>query len=87
VTLQRGNDFKAFAEARRRFNQDLEALRVQIDRWLAEHDSREPSMLEIANLATILEARRDLLSELAALDDSFLKQLLAMRGSKVETSG
>lgn len=39
-------------------------------------------MIEIANLSAILEKRRDRLAELAALDDSFIKQLLQMNSSK-----
>jgi hypothetical protein len=82
VTLQRSDQIRAFAEARARLNAELDALRVQVDRWLEENGGSGPSMIEIANLSAILEKRRDRLAELAALDDSFIKQLLQMNSSK-----
>jgi hypothetical protein len=54
-------------------------LRNDVDRWLADNDGDDPTMGDIAKLAGLLETRRDLLNELAALDERFLKYLLQLQ--------
>jgi hypothetical protein len=54
-------------------------LRNDVDRWLADNDGDDPTMGDIAKLAGLLETRRDLLNELAALDERFLKYLLQVQ--------
>ena len=60
-------------------NDQLDRLRNDVDRWLADNDGDDPTMGDIAKLAGLLETRRDLLNELAALDERFLKYLLQVQ--------
>ena len=77
-------EFQAFIDGRSRLNEQLDRLRADVDRWLATNDGDDPTMGDIAKLAGLLETRKDLLNELAALDERFLKYLLQvqLRSSK-----
>ena len=80
MTTQRAREFQAFIDGRSRLNEQLDRLRADIDRWLDQNgDDAEPSIASIAKLAGLLETRRNLLKELADLDDNFLKYLLTLR--------
>jgi hypothetical protein len=82
VTTQRAKEFQAFIDGRNRLNEQLDRLRADVDRWLAQNgDAEDPSIGDIAKLAGLLETRRNLLTELAQLDDNFLKYLLQLRGT------
>ena len=85
MTTQRDKEFQAFIDGRNRLNEQLDRLRADIDRWLAQNgDEDERSIAGIAKLAGLLETRRNLLHELAALDDNFVKYLLQLRASHKE---
>ena len=60
-------------------NDQLDRLRNDVDRWLADNDGDDPTMGDIAKLAGLLETRKDLLNELAALDERFLEYLLQVQ--------
>lgn len=82
MTTQRAKEFQTFTEGRNRLNEQLDRLRADVDRWLDESgEDDEPSIAGIAKLAGLLETRRNLLNELAQLDDNFLKYLLQLRAS------
>ena len=72
-------EFQAFITGRSRLNEQLDRLRESVDRWLADNDGDDPTMGDIAKLAGLLETRKDLLNELAALDERFLKYLLQVQ--------
>ena len=72
-------EFQAFIDGRGRLNEQLDRLRDDVDRWLANNNGGDPTMGDIAKLAGLLETRKDLLNELAALDDRFLKYLLQLQ--------
>ena len=72
-------EFQAFTDGRSRLNEQLDRLRDDVDRWLASNSGNDPTMGDIAKLAGFLETRKDLLSELAALDERFLKYLLQLQ--------
>ena len=77
-------EFQAFTDGRSRLNEQLDRLRDDVDRWLANNDGGDPTMGDIAKLAGLLETRKNFLNELAALDERFLKYLLQvqLRSSK-----
>jgi hypothetical protein len=82
LTAQRDREFQNFIDGRNRLNEQLDRLKADVDRWLAANTGdEEPSMTNIAKLAGLLETRKDLLTELAHLDDNFVKYLLQMRGT------
>ena len=86
MTAQRDKEFQAFIDGRNRLNGQLDRLKDDVDRWLSNNvenvDSRDPSMNDIAKLTGILETRKALLTELATLDDNFIKFLLHMRATQ-----
>jgi hypothetical protein len=85
VTTQRAKEFQAFIDGRNRLNEQLDRLRADVDRWLDQNDDdNEPSIGDIAKLAGLLETRRNLLTELAQLDDNFVKFLLQLRAAHRE---
>ena len=80
MTTQRAKEFQNFIDGRNRLNEQLDRLRADVDRWLDQNgDDNEPSIGDIAKLAGLLETRRNLLTELAQLDDNFVKFLLQLR--------
>ena len=85
MTAQRNKEFQIFIESRSRLNEQLDRLRAEVDNWLAANagDAVEgdPSLKDIAALAGLLENRKDLLSELARLDDNFITFLLQLRNT------
>ena len=72
-------EFQAFITGRSRLNEQLDRLREGVDGWLADNDGDDPTMGDIAKLAGLLETRKDLLNELAALDERFLEYLLEVQ--------
>ena len=80
MTVQRDREFQTFVDGRNRLNVQLDRLRADIDRWLEVNGQGEVrSLADIAKLAGLLETRKDLLTELAKLDEDFLKYLLHLR--------
>ena len=81
IALSEGHtrEFQVFTDGRSRLNEQLDRLRDDVDRWLANNDGDDPTMGDIAKLAGLLETRKDLLNELAALDERFLKYLLQLQ--------
>ena len=79
--MSEGHDkeFRAFIDGRARLNEQLDRLRADVDRWLDSNAGDDPTMGDIAKLAGLLETRKDLLNELAALDERFLKYLLQVQ--------
>lgn len=72
-------------DGRNRLNEQLDRLKGDVDRWLAtNHVDNDPSITNIAKLAGLLETRKELLRELAELDDNFLKYLLQLRNPHEE---
>jgi hypothetical protein len=85
LTTQRAKEFQTFIDGRNRLNEQLDRLRADVDHWLAQNnDDEDPSIGGIAKLAGLLETRRNLLNELAQLDDNFVKYLLQLRASHKE---
>jgi hypothetical protein len=86
LTAQRDKEFQAFIDGRNRLNEQLDRLKHDIDRWLSGNavniDEGDPAMTDIAKLAGILETRKELLTELAKLDDNFIKYLLHLRATQ-----
>lgn len=78
--------FQRFVEQRRRLNEKLDSSRVEVDQWIEVHQENEATLVEIAHLEGLLQERRDLLSALAALDDSFVGHLLEIRQSSGSSS-
>ena len=72
-------EFQAFITGRSRLTEQLDRLRDGVDRWLADNDGDDPTMGDIAKLAGLLETRKDLLNELAALDERFIEYLLQVQ--------
>jgi len=80
VNAQRDKEFQAFIDGRNRLNERLDRLKADIDRWLnTNHIDQDPSMTDIAKLSGLLETRKDLLQDLAKLDEDFLMYLLRLR--------
>ena len=78
MTLHDAPEFIMFIEQRRELNERLDATRVQIDHWITAYEFPSPIM-QIAVLEGMLIERRDLLQDLAKLDDAFIDYLLRSR--------
>jgi hypothetical protein len=74
-------EFARFIAQRARLNERLATTGAQLDEMLNEHESGHYALGELAALEGILATRRDLLSELARLDDSFVNYLLSLRSA------
>ena len=67
---------RAFIEKRTYLIADLDAGAGEIDAWLEKNGTDgEARLAQIAELAGIVELRRDALRRLADLDDDFLKNI------------
>ena len=82
MKLQGSEAFRAFTQKRQRLLESLDASRSHVDRWIEEFSDKEVTLTEVALLEGLLSGRRDVLSELAALDDSFIASLLTLLGSE-----
>jgi hypothetical protein len=78
--------FERFVERRRRLNERLHASASEVDQWLDQNTEAMPGLSELARLEVLLAERRDMLTELAALDDSFMTHLLELRQRLKEQS-
>ena len=74
--------FHRFVQTRRLLNERLEPARADIDKWLAHHPDGDADINSLAQLEFLLQTRRELLAELAALDDAFMNHLLIRRRNK-----
>ena len=74
------DEFRRFVQRRARLNQQLDEARDRIDQWVGQHESGEASPTDLALLEGLLEARRNLLRQLLALDDQFMEHLLELLG-------
>jgi hypothetical protein len=84
---QPSDELRRFVQRRARLNDKLEEAKARIDVWVNEHETGEASSTELAYLEGLLEARRDLLRELLALDDSFMEYLLDLLGRELTREG
>jgi hypothetical protein len=82
MKLQGFGAFRAFIQKRQRLLDSLDASRSHVDRWIEEFSDKEVTLTEVALLEGLLSGRRDVLSELAALDDSFITSLLTLLDSE-----
>jgi hypothetical protein len=82
MKLQGFGAFRAFIQKRQRLLESLDASRSHVDRWIEEFSDKEVTLTEVALLEGLLSGRRDVLSELAALDDSFITSLLTLLDSE-----
>lgn len=81
------NELQSFARARQRLIEKLDEQRGDLDSWLEEHvgPAKGLSMRDLANLAALVQLRRDALMELVELDDAMLQRILDRRNE--ESSG
>jgi hypothetical protein len=78
MQLHDSPEFVRFAERRQQLNSRLDETRDKIDQMVAAYQSDSP-IVEIAALEGVLIERRDILKELATLDDNFIGYLLLAR--------
>jgi hypothetical protein len=84
-----GETFQLFVNRRSLLNEKLDSKRLEVDgaiEILQEADA-DASVAQIGYLAGLLLERRDLLSELAALDDAFVAHLLTLRSRSAQDGG
>jgi hypothetical protein len=79
--------FQSFVNRRNLLNQKLDAKRYELDGVIERLNEADASVAEIGYLTGLLLERRDLLSELAALDDAFVDYLLTPRSQSREADG
>jgi len=79
VLIQSSREYGQFVERRRNLNEQIETTGLAVDDWIATHEARAPSLGELAELEGLLSQRRDLLSQLASLDDAFMDHLVSLR--------
>ena len=72
--------FESFSRRRQNLNEALDESRVAIDLWFERQPLPAP-MAALAHLEVLLKTRRDLLTQLVALDDEFMDQLIQMRAA------
>jgi hypothetical protein len=75
----------SFFARRQRLNLALTAAAQRIDRWYERNQGPEPSLQALAIFEGLLAERRNLLEELAQLDDDMLVQLIKARGEPEHT--
>jgi len=79
--------FQQFVDRRELLNKKLDAKRSELDGVIDRLKETDVSLTEISYLTGLLLERRDLLSELAALDDAFVNHLLALRSQSPSDGG
>ena len=78
--------FRRFVQLRQELNTQLADRAAEVDEWLARKYETSPTFADLALLEGLLLERRNLLSELAALDDDFMNHLLRLRQQIVGAS-
>jgi hypothetical protein len=73
--------FARFLHQRQELNAKLDASRAEMDRLLADNPL-PPSMQMLATLEVLLKDRRDLLTQMAAVDDQLMEQLVRYRAAR-----
>ncbi len=79
--LRESQRYAEFVARRERLNRRLIESGKQVDQWVEEHKTGEATVRDLAMLEGLLFERREFLSELSRLDDSFMKYLLELRNS------
>ena len=78
MKLQADEEFARFVQRRARLNEQLDSARDEIDSWIQEHLESDVTVTELGQLEGLLKVRSDHLTELAALDDSFMIHLIEL---------
>ncbi len=78
--------FESFVRQRAVLNQSLDESKRTIDTWFERQPMPAP-LSALANLEVLLKTRRDLLSDLVNLDDSFMLHLIQMRSGQSDSTG
>lgn len=81
ATVESFEELQSFARERERLNWTLEGQGENLDKWLEAHVGpvKDLAMSDLANLAALVQSRRDTLMELVNLDDKMLDQILERR--------
>jgi hypothetical protein len=58
----------------------LDSSRTVLDNWIDAHRKQQASITDLAQLEGLLAERRNMLDELAKLDDSLLEHLVVLLG-------
>ena len=79
--MESAGELEVFARQRERLLERMDKQRVDLDDWLTEHIGPATSLTprDLANLAALVQLRRDTLMELVKLDDEMLERLLKRR--------
>ena len=72
-------EYQRFIALRTRITDRLAETAGDVDAWLVARQASDPSITELGFLEGVLSERRDLLRELADLDDGFVSFLLNQR--------
>jgi hypothetical protein len=78
MRLHESAAFAAFLQKRSRLIESLNDLGNRLDNWIQTSENVDLTMTDVAHLEGLLSGRRDLVNELAALDDSFMSTLLTL---------
>jgi hypothetical protein len=78
VKLKEHSAFASFVQKRSRLLERLTDLGDRLDAWIQSNENEELTVTEVAHLEGLLSGRRDLLNELAALDETFMTNMLTL---------
>lgn len=78
VKLREHSEFASFVQKRSRLLERLTDLGTRLDAWIQANEDQEPTLTEVAHLEGLLSGRRDVLNELAALDEAFMTNMLTL---------
>lgn len=78
MKLKEHSAFASFVQKRSRLLERLTDLGDRLDAWIQSNENEELTVIEVAHLEGLLSGRRDLLNELAALDETFMTNMLTL---------
>jgi hypothetical protein len=74
--LQETEEYRRFVQRRAFLNTRLAETGADVDAWIQTHEGVQPALSQLGLLEGLLSERRNLLRELADLDDDFVTYML-----------
>lgn len=79
--MESDSAFVRYVSARAHIYRQLDAIRVEVDAWLADMATRSPTMADLARLEAFHVQRQRALQELQGAEELFLDHLVSQIGN------
>ena len=79
--------YARYVSARVHLYRQLDAIRVEVDAWLADIATRQPTMSDLARLEVFHAQRQRALTELQEAEERFLDHLVSQIGNVPAADG